>query len=70
MIKPVVAAPAYGMLNVCVEVPDDMLKSDPDVPTANVCVDAVRPFKETSPDAPALLTVVHPNAADPFVNKT
>ena len=58
------------MLNVCVDVVEDMLKSEPEVPTANVCVEAVRPLRETSPDAPALLTVVHPNAADPFVNKT
>ena len=50
--KPVAPDPAYGMLKVCVEVEEDILKSVPEVPVANVCVDAVKPLSEVKPEAP------------------
>ena len=41
---PLADAPASGILKVCVEPDDPMLKSVPDVPVANDCVAAVNPF--------------------------
>jgi hypothetical protein len=52
--RPRAAAPASGMLKVCVAVFETMLKSVPAIPTANVCEDAVSPLSEVSPPpAPA-----------------
>ena len=42
VISPLLLDDASGMLNVCVLVEDEILKSVPDVPVANVCVDAVK----------------------------
>ena len=40
--NPVAAIPAIGMLKVCVEPEDTMLKSDPLIPVAKYCVELVR----------------------------
>ena len=50
--------PAIGMLNVCVEPDEDILKPKPEVPTEKYCVYAVRPFNVVSPVA-ATVNVVH-----------
>ena len=54
------------MLNVCVDVEEDILKSDPEVPVANVCVAAVKPFNDVIAD---VKNVVQAKPAEPFVIK-
>lgn len=49
VINPLLLDDASGMLNVCVLVEDEILKSVPDVPVANVCVDAVKLLSDVIP---------------------
>ena len=48
--KPLAVADASGMLNVCVVLLEEILKSVPEVPVANVCVVPVNPFKLVMPE--------------------
>jgi hypothetical protein len=63
---PLFVALDVGRLNVCVEVADEILKSDPAVPVANVCVEAVRPFSDVIPPPPPVAFNVLPEN-DKFV---
>lgn len=48
--NPLAVAEAVGILNVCVEVELEILKSVPEVPVAKVCVVAVSEFSEVTAD--------------------
>ena len=60
MIMPEEPEPATGILNVCVEPIDTILKSVPEYPVANTCVVFVNPFKDEMP-APTTLSVTVPD---------
>jgi hypothetical protein len=49
VINPLLLDDASGMLNVCVLVEDEILKSVPEVPVANVCVVAVKLLSDVIP---------------------
>ena len=53
MTKPLAEEPASGILKVCVDVTDDMLKSEPDVPVEKDCEAAVNVFSVVIPPAGA-----------------
>ena len=57
--KPVDPLPAIGILNVCDEPTEDILKKSPEVPVSNNCVTAVMPLIEEIP--PESMAQVNPD---------
>ena len=49
LTKPLFDVSALGILNVCEEPADAILKSDPELPTSNVCTGKVNPLRIDMP---------------------